>query len=285
MISRQFIKTESIDEAVSLLATHKKDCALIAGGTDLMVELHKENAGANILIDISRLEDLKYIREEPGAVRIGAGMTHAECIKSGVIKKYAPILADACSWVGSLQIRNRGTIGGNIISAAACADTVPALVVLNGKCLLKSARGTRELEISELITGANETIRKHDEICTEIVVDKMPEGAGYKFIKLIRRNSVAKSRLTVAVVARQDKTKIVTDIRISVGSTTPKPRRFKSAEELLLGKVPTEALFRNAGEKVSAEMIAVTGYRWSTEYKKPVAQALTARALREVLEV
>ena len=285
MTNRRFIKAGSVDEAVTLLGTHKDDCVLVAGGTDLMVEMHKGSVIARNLIDISRLEELQFIREENGTIRIGSATTHAECVEHEVIKQYAPILAEACSWVGSPQIRNRGTLGGNIISAAACADTVPALIVLNAKCLLKSAKGTRELKITELITGPNETVRKPGEICTEIVIEKMPEGAGYKFIKLIRRNRVAKSRLTVAVIAQQDASKKVTDIRISVGSTTPKPHRYTSAEELFLGNVPTEDLFKAAGEKVSVDMIAVTGYRWSTEYKKPVVEALTARALRAVIEV
>ena len=285
MMKKEFIKAGSLDEAVFLLAAHKEDCALIAGGTDVMVEMHKANIAAEKLIDISSLPELKTVSEKDGLIRIGSGMTHAGCTKNHIIQKHAPILGEACSWVGSLQIRNRGTIGGNIISAAACADTVPALAALNGKCVLKSSRGTRELYIGELITGPNKTVRRPDEICTEIIIETMPEAGKYRFLKLIRRNSVAKSRLTVAAVAVQDDSKRVTDIRISLGSATPVPRRFTSAEELFIGKVPDETLFKKAGEKVSAEMIAVTGHRWSTEYKKPVVEALTARALREILEV
>ncbi len=285
MTKRRFIKAGSLEEAVTLLGTHKDDCALVAGGTDLMVEIHKGSVTARNLIDISRLEELIFIREEKETISIGSATTHMECMEHDIIKQYAPVLSEACSRVGSPQIRNRGTLGGNIISAAACADTVPALIVLNAKCLLKSAKGTRELKVSELITGPNETVRNSDEICTAIVFEKIPEGAGYEFIKLIRRNSVAKSRLTVAVIAQQDSDKRVTDIRISLGSTTPRPHRFTSAEELFHGNLPTEDLFREAGEKVSADMIAVTGNRWSTEYKKPVVEALTARALRAVLEV
>jgi CO/xanthine dehydrogenase FAD-binding subunit len=284
-MNSSFSKAKTIGDVLTLLDNHKDGCALIAGGTDLLVEIHKINLNPAHIIDIAGVEALRFLEELKNTIKIGPALTHSECIGDPVLNKYAPILTEACSHVGSPQIRNRGTIGGNIISAAACADTVPALIVLNGKCTLKSASGTRVLAISDLITGPNETVCRPNELCTEIEIEKIPEGARYSYIKLIRRNSVAKSRLTVAAVVRQNEKKEVTDIRISVGSSTPKPHRFTSAEDILLGSKPTEEKVIKAGETVAADMISVTGYRWSTEYKEPVVQKLTARALREILEI
>jgi len=282
-----FIKPGNLDEACDLLVRYKDRAKLIAGGTDLVIALREEKLPncLEIIIDISNLEELNHIKEEGKYIRIGSGVRHVEIAKNKLIKKYAPVLSTAASVVGSPQIRNRGTIVGNIITASPAADTIPVLMVLNTILVIRKGKEKREIAVKDIFIGPNKVNLKSDEIVGEIYFEKLPLDAKSDFIKLARRNAVDKSRINIAVEAQQNKNKEITDIRISVGSLTPIPERFKDAEDLLLGEIPTQDLIQKAGKKIAEEMINKSGYRWSTEYKEPVVKSLIGRVLNRVLEV
>lgn len=282
-----FIKPGNLDEVCNLLVRYKDRAKLIAGGTDLIIALREEKLPncLEIIIDISNLEELNHIKEEGKYIRIGSGVRHAEIAKNKLIKKYAPVLSMAASSVGSPQIRNKGTIAGNIVTASPAADTIPALIVLDSILVIRKGKEKRKMFLKDVFEGPNKVNLKSDEIVGEIYFEKLPLGAKSDFIKLARRNAVDKSRMNIAVVAQQNKSKEITDIRISVGSLTPAPERFKDAEDLLLGKIPTQDLIQKAGKKIAEEMINKSGYRWSTEYKEPVVKSLIGRILNRILEV
>jgi len=282
-----FIRPDNLDEACDLLVRYKDRAKLIAGGTDLIIALREEKLPnyLEIIIDISNLEELKYIKEEGKYIRIGSGVRHAEIVKNKIIKKYAPVLSMAALVIGSPQIRNRGTIGGNIITASPAADTIPVLMVLNTVLVIRKGKEKRKMFLKDVFEGPNKVNLKSDEIVCEIFFEKLPLDAKSDFIKLVRRNAVDKSRMNIAVVAQQNKNKEIIDIRISVGSLTPIPERFKDAEDLLLGEIPTQDLIQNAGKKIAEEMIKKSGYRWSTEYKEPVVKLLIGRVLNRIMEV
>jgi CO/xanthine dehydrogenase FAD-binding subunit len=282
-----FIRPDNLEEACDLLVRYKDRAKLIAGGTDLIIALREEKLPncLEIVIDISNLEELNYIKEEGKYIRIGSGARHTEIAKNKLIEKYAPVLSIAASVVGSPQIRNKGTIVGNIITASPAADTIPALIVLDSILVIRKGKEKRKMFLKDVFEGPNKVNLKCDEIVCEIYFEKLPLGAKSDFIKLTRRNAVDKSRMNIAVVAQQNKSKEITDIRISVGSLTPIPERFKNAEDLLLGEIPTQDLIQKAGKKIAEEMINKSGYRWSTEYKEPVVKSLIGRALNRILEV
>ncbi len=282
-----FIRPDNFEEACDLLVRYKDRAKLIAGGTDLIIALREEKLPncLEIIIDIAQLEKLNYIKEEGNYIRIGSGVRHAEIVKNKLIKKYAPILSMAASVVGSPQIRNRGTIVGNIITASPAADTIPALIVLDTKLVIRKGKEKRKMFLKDIFEGLNKVNLKSDEIVIEIYFEKLPLNAKSDFIKLARRNAVDKSRMNIAVVAQQNKNKEIIDIRISVGSLTPTPERFKDAEDLLFGEIPTQDLIQKAGKKIAKEMINESGYRWSTEYKEPVVKSLIGRVLNRILEV
>ncbi len=282
-----FIKPDNLEEACDLLVRYKDRAKLIAGGTDLVIALREEKLPncLEIIIDISNLEELNYIKEEGKYIRIGSGVRHAEIAKNKLIKKYAAVLSMAASVVGSPQIRNKGTIAGNIITASPAADTIPALIVLDSILVVRKGKEKRKIFLKDVFEGANKVNLESDEIVGEIFFEKLSLDAKYDFIKLARRNAVDKSRMNIAVVAQQNKNKEIIDIRISVGSLTPIPGRFKDAEDLLLGEIPTQDLIQKAGKKIAEEMIKKSGYRWSTEYKEPVVKSLIGRALNRILEV
>lgn len=285
------ISAKSIEETISLLSDRKGHARLIAGGTDLMIEIRNGqiDGSINLIIDIDGVSELSYVREQDGMIHVGAGLKHADCVSNELLRKKAPLLPLASGWVGSPQIRNRGTIGGNIVTAAACADTVPALVAMDGTCILarkdkKGAVQTREILVSDFITGVGTVDIEAEELLTEVRFPVPDPKLKAAYEKLVRRNALVKARMTIAVLGYTAPDGKSADVKISLGSVTPKPMRFTEAEDLLMGKKPSEDLYREAAEKISAEMIRQTGYRWSTEYKKPVAEALTVRALRKVLQ-
>jgi CO/xanthine dehydrogenase FAD-binding subunit len=279
-----FIRPKNIDETVSILEKNKDRARMIAGGTDLMIEIRNGGIRFDYLVDISMLQEMKYIEKKDGKIKIGANMTHDECVNNDMLKKEAPLLVEACSWIGSPQIRNRGTIGGNIVTAAACADTVPALVALDARCVFLSSGGSREVPVADLITGPYQTGIRPDELLTEVSFETPGKSVKSAFTKLIRRNALAKSRLAIAVLASKDAKGMIASIRIAGGSITPCPCRFYNAEKSLLGNEPSAANFAKAAEMVTEQMIGESGYRWSTEYKKPVVEALIVKALSGVLE-
>lgn len=282
-----FLQPTKIDQACNLLKDYKEKAKIIAGGTDFMIDLHKDDLSPEVeyIIDISNLNELKYIREEDDEINIGAGTTHNEIANSSIINEWAPVLAKATNSIGSPQIRNRGTLAGNIVTASPAADSVPALLVLNAKVKVKSASATKEVPLEDFFIKPYQSIINEDEIIFEISFKKPPIKCKSGFKKLTRRKAVDKARLNIAVLALQKNNGEVEMLRIAPGSVTPTPERFVETENILLNKKPTKELIKKAAEQVSFTMIEKSGYRWSTEYKKPVIKTMTRRILNQVLEV
>lgn len=288
MLRYDYFCPTSIQEACELLSKYSTDAKVIAGGTDLMVQIRDEDKRCtNIkhVIDISHIKEMSFIKEEGNTIIIGALTTHDDVYKSQLIKDKVPFLSEAAFSVGSPQIRNRGTIGGNICNASPAADTVPPLIALDSEVKIVSIRGVRVVPLSSIYVKANVNNLAPDEIVTEIRFQALKPGSKTAFIKLGRRKALAISRINAAVAAKIDDDGRISDIRIYPGCIFGVPERVTAAEKLLIGNFPTEELINEAGFKVSEEMINKTGIRWSTEYKKPAVEALIRRGLKEVLGV
>lgn len=281
------ISPKNVGETLELLMIYRERAKVIAGGTDLLVELRKDQGSKNLelIINTAQLAELNYIKEDEEGVYIGAGTTHTQLTCSEIINRQIPALATAAKSVGSPQIRNRGTIGGNILNASPAADTVPLLVALNSQLTFRSDQGVeRKVKITDIFVKPYQTNVQPTELLVEISFKKLPVATSSSFIKLGRRNALAISRMNVGVILYQDELGFIRDLRIVPGSTTPTPSRIKDAEKVLIDQKPTMELIKLAGEKVSAEMINLSGYRWSTDYKKPVIEALTQRGIQRALE-
>jgi CO/xanthine dehydrogenase FAD-binding subunit len=285
MIPFNFIKPRTLNEALEFLAEKGEETKIIAGGTDLLVELRGIPAGEkgpDWVLDISSLAELQGIREDGEEIVIGSGVTHRDIHTSELIREAAPLLAAASATVGAAQHRNIATIGGNIMNASPAADTVPALIALEASAVLRSREGERVRPLSGIFVKPYQTDAAPGEILTAVRFRRLPAGANSAFVKLGRRNALAISRMNVAVVLFL-RDGAIAEARVAPGSATPMPERFAQAEKILIGQKPSEELFRSAGAAVAAEMIDRSGRRWSTPYKEPVIAALTARALREAL--
>ena len=280
------LRPKNYPKALDLISQYGKKARLIAGGTDLMVDLRKNKcAQIEYVIDISNLKELAYIKEDNDKIRIGSLTTHKSIVVSQLIDKYAKVLALGCQEIGSPQIRNRGTIGGNIITGSPCADSVTPLVALDAILVIESKEEIKEVPINEFYKGPYKPKIKEDEFLKEIYFKKISSDYKSNFFKVKRRNAVSKSRINIAALGKLDSTGQVEDIRLAPGSITPKPQRFKNAEDVILNKKPNKKLIEQISEQVANTMIEKSGYRWSTEYKKPVIKSLTKRILRTVLEV
>ncbi len=276
----EFILPKSIQEALEVLAIYNIDAQILAGGTDVLIELRKASVKSpKAIIDISRLNELKGIIETESEIIIKPLATHTEIGSSPIIKKFARLLHIAANVIGSPQIRNRGTIGGNIMNAAACADTVPPLMALGAIVKLQSGEEKRIVPIIDFFVKPYQTIAAKNELLTEIRFPKLLDSMKSAFIKLGRRNALAISRLSVAAILQKNDSGLIQEARIVPGAAFPKWQRMTEAEKLLIGQKPTSKLFAKAGQEVSEVMISFTGRRWSTEYKEPVIAVLVRRAL------
>lgn len=279
-----YVRAHSLDEAIRLLNQPGKISKPLAGGTDILVYVRQQAPWFDRLVDISQLPALKIIERDDTSVRVGAGVTFTEVIESELLNQIVPFLVEACRSVGSLQIRNLGTLGGNVVNAAACADSLPPLVCLDAVAYLRSAEGERQIPVSELVTGPNRSHVGDGELLTHFSFAVPPQGVYSAFIKLGRRKAQSISRLSMAAMGRTSPEGVVDFVRLTPGAATPRTTRFKEVEAMLLGAEPTQTLLVEAGQKVAALMIDITGRRWSTEYKEIAIKALAERALRRVLQ-
>lgn len=288
MAVERYCCAETLEQALELMAREGEGALLIAGGTDLMVALRKGalNPSVSCFIDIHAVPALKQVKIEKNSLQIGSAATHAEIAADGNVASSAIILHEACRAVGSPQIRCRGTLGGNVVTAAQCADTIPALLVLDAELIIRNIRGNvRVLPIRDFFPAPKKTALGSDEILVGLRCAALnPETWKGSFYKLIRRAAVAKSRLNFAVLIQESSEGIISDARISIGSILPTPGRFTRAEELLTGEVPTAELLDEVSAACTAHMIQTAGRRWSTEYKEPAVRGLIKRVLKDTFK-
>jgi CO/xanthine dehydrogenase FAD-binding subunit len=279
-----YVRATSIAEAVALLNEPGIRSRPLAGGTDLVLLTRAEPALCNRVVDISLIPDLHRIHRESDRVTIGAAATFSEVIESPIVAQTAPVLIQACRQVGATQIRNMGTLGGNVANAAACADSLPALVCLDAVARVLTPQGEREWPVSELVRGPNRTIIPAGGLLVSLSYPAPLPGSQSVFIKLARRNAMAISRLTVAALGRLDNAGRIAEARLVPGSATPQICRFTEVEKSLLSQAPSRDLYQSAARLTAEEMIRLAGRRWSSEFKEPALIAMTARALAQVFE-
>lgn len=270
----------NIQDLQILLADSNREHTILAGGTDVLVETRqKPMAESDRVLDISRLNELNTIKEQDSEIVLGTLVTHQQLATNLLVLKFAPLLADACKQVGSLQIRNRGTIGGNICNASPCADTVPSLTVLNARVEILSAAGIRVVSIEDFFDKPYYPRLQPNEIVTRIRFKKLNVSQKSAFFKLGRRNALAISRINMAVVLQFSSEGIIREARIAPGSVFPTWKRVVEAESFLTGKQATRENFETAGKIIADKMIEISGRRWSTAYKEPVVAAIVRRTL------
>lgn len=283
MIRYDYTRIQSKIQLSELLEQYGDEAKIVAGGTDLFVQIHEQSsklANMKMMLDISSLEkEMRYIKVESEELVIGALSTHTDIERSKEVQIYLPSLGVACSLVGSPQIRNMGTIGGSICNASLAADPVPSLLAGDAVLVLAKGEETRTLLLKEFYLGGGKTALESGEFLLEIRIPIRKEKVYEAFEKLGRRKALAISRLNASVRYTLSEDETINWVRVVPGCIFSVPQRAEKAEALLLGKQPSKELFAEAGKAVSEEMIEKTGVRWSTAYKEPAIEGVVEKVL------
>lgn len=282
MVELQYVRPAGVDDALALLNEPGVKSRPLAGSTDLALLLRADPGLCDRVVDISLIPELHNISRRGNQVIIGAAATFSKVLESPLVQQTAPVLVQACRQVGAVQIRNMGTLGGNVCNAAACADSLPALVCLDAIAHVHTPDGEHDWPVSELVVSPNHTNVLPGGLLVSFQYQIPLPGSRSVFLKLGRRNALAISRLTVAVLGRLDERGRVAEVRIAAGAATPRFSRFTVAEDSLIGQLPTAERYAAAARLVVEEMVRITGPRWSTEFKEPALVAMTCRALAQV---
>jgi nicotinate dehydrogenase FAD-subunit len=277
-----YIRAKDTTEAVFLLNEPGIKSRPLAGSTDLILILKRDPLFCDRVIDISQIPELHEIKQENGWITLGAAVTFCEVIESPLIAQTAQVLSQACRQIGAVQVRNMGTVGGNVANAAACADSLPALVCLDAIARVKTPEGEFEWPVSEFIQGPNRTVLPLGGLLVSLRFPIPCSGSRSVFQKLGRRNAMAISRLTFAALGCLDDSGRIAEARLVPGSAMPQIIRLKAVEAHLIGQTPQPELFQSAAQMAVDEVVRIAGWRWSSEYKVPALHTMIMRALQQV---
>jgi len=269
-------------EALALLAAYGARAKLLAGGTDLLVDLKSAAHVPEVVVDISRAADLDGLELTEQGLRIGALATHSAVMKSPLVRQYFPALVDASHTVGAVQTRNLGTLAGNLVTCVPSMDGGPTLLALEAIVTVASSAGQRQMPLSEFFVGPRKTILKPDEMLADIVIPKKNLGKPTAFLKFGLRKGQALALVNVAASAWIDsRRQVFVEPRIALGAVAPTVIRALKAEAWLDGKPATTAAMSEAGRLAAGEAKPISDFRASAGYRRDLIQVLTARALAQ----
>ncbi len=281
----EFIKANSINEILLALNNSEINTKVIAGGTDIIPGFIQESSRfINIqkLIDINNVSELKSVEENDEYITIGTGLTFTEIVENKKLNKEFPLLCNAASQIGSLQIRNKATIGGNIVNNAPCADSLSPLLCYNASLIIQSKHLQKQILLKDFLQSAYNTLLSDDEIVTFIRLPKLKNTYKSDFYKLGRRRGVAISRLSLSIVINVENN-IIKDLRIAGGAVTPVAMRFEEVEQLGISKTVDNNLLFVLSQEIGKTVLKITGLRWSSDYKLPVIQQSVYQLLKSIL--
>jgi len=286
----------SLPDALEYLSRHGDETAVLAGGTDLIIRIRSGREAPPRVLDISRLGELRVIRRETAggpagagaadadALRLGALVTHAEAVGSPETRVCAPLLAEACATIGSPQIRNLGTLGGNCVTASRAGDCLPALLALDAEMVLLSVEGERRVKMADFFTGPRTTARRLDELLGYILVPVRTPDERSCYLKLTQRKVFAISVVSVAFRLGMDpgNPRRCLEAAVAFGNLAPMVIRARAVEAAVAGRELDEATIDRAAEAALGEVSPRDDVRASAEYRRAMVQALVRRGLQRL---
>ena len=276
----EFHEPTRLPEACEIMGELKDKGRLLAGGTDLLVNMKKKLIAPEHLVSLARIEELKGIDASNGLFKIGACVTAAELAESEVIRGLFGALEGGAASLGSPLIRNMATIGGNLVAGRPAADLPPALMAYGAEVVLKRSSGDRSVPVDDFFKGPGETLLGPDEILTRVLLRKPQPASGAAYIKLGLRKTLEISLVNVAVyIGLDSQDGSIQTARVVLGAVAPTPIRAPSAEKIILGKKPSDALFESAGNEAAKDSRPIDDFRGSAEYRTDMVKVLTHRAL------
>lgn len=269
----------SLAEALALLRGLPGPKKILAGGTDLIPALRRGELAPAHVISLKNLSELRRLRQENGRVHLGALATFSDLASSPLCAGPHALLAQAAAQVGGPQIRNQGTLGGNIVNASPAGDLLPPLVALEAEVRLCREGGERILPLAAFLKGSGHTQILEDEILAEVIFAALPARAVSAFVKLGRRNSLAISRISLALVIVRGEEGTIEEARLALGAVAPRPIRVPAAEALLKGARPDPSLGEAVVAAVAETAAESLGSRASAPYKRVAVRGVVREAL------
>lgn len=281
----EYHRPNSLAEAFEVLDQYGEKAKVLAGGTDLMVNMKRKVVTPDHVVGLEKLTDLNEIVVSGDRIGIGALTTAASIAASNVLKNGVGIIAEGAGKLGSPQVRSRATIGGNLCTARPAADMPLPLLVLGARVVLAGSNGQREVSLDEFFLGPGQTVVKPGEILTGVVIDKPRPGTGGGYIKLGLRRAMEISLVNVAAAITLDSDgKTIKSAKVALGAVAPTPIRAQQAEKVLAGAMAGDDVFAQAGLAAAQDAKPITDHRGSAEYRREVVAVLTKRALQAALE-
>jgi len=281
----ELLLPRSLPEALEMKKTHGEKAGVLAGGTDLLVLLKDQKLKAEVVMSLSGIRELNFIRDEKErGVTLGALATHGSVAASPIIRQQFPDLAEACFQVSCVQIQNLGTVGGNLCNASPAADAAPPLLLADAILILASTRGERSVSIHDFFLAPRQTVLKPDEILKEIFIPEVSGRRGATYLKLGRRRAMEIAIVGVGVAVHLNGSdQVASKCRIALGSVAPTPLRARKAEGILTGQEITDQLIEEAAEVAAKEASPISDIRGGAEYRLDMIRVLCRRAARAAL--
>jgi CO/xanthine dehydrogenase FAD-binding subunit len=274
----EFIKADSTEDAVAALAEHGPEIRILAGGTDLMVELKHVSRSPGVVLDISGVDDLASISLADDGLHIGAGVTHTEIMDDPQIAEHAPAMIPAAHTVGSVLTRNLGTLGGNLVTCVPSMDSGPVLVALEAEVALASPNGRRRMPLTEFFVGPRKTILAPDEMLVDIIIPAANLGKPADFLKFGLRKGQALALVNAASATWLEDGKFKAP-RIALGAVAPVVIRCPAAEAVLEGQPVSDALIAEAAKIAAGEARPIDDFRASKSYRLDLIEVGVRRTL------
>ncbi len=272
-------ETKTLKQAATLLARYGPDARLLAGGTDLLVDLKTGRIGVRHLVSINRIDSLRGVSKRGNPLGIGALTTVTELDRSPIVHRQFSPLLDATRKMAAVQVRNAATVGGNIASAVPCADLPPILIAMNASVVIRCPDGRREAPLETFFTGARRTIMRRDEILTKVLIPKPPAGFGAAYARFQLRDGNAIAVAAVAASLTLDGDGLIRDARVVLGAVAPVPVLVRDAGAALIGQRPGEEVFRLAADAATRAAEPISDVRGSAEYRRQMVGVMAGRAL------
>jgi len=283
LFKSDYFAPQSLQEALELLEKYGEDVVVLAGGTDLLVQYYDRLYEVKNWLDLGRLEILKNINLGKKELTIGAMVSHAQIEKSQFIQDYFPILSNSAADIGSPQIKNRGTIGGNIVNASPAGDLLPSLMAYGAMFKLISQKEEKIVPAVDFFIGPKKTILGADQLLSQVILPLPGKHTYGSWTKIGKRRALIIATITLALLMKMDNDdEIIEDISVCLGSVAPTPIQIKEIKAAMIGKKLQQLNFSQLGQLVKDKIHPIDDIRGTREYRKDVARQIMIKALEEV---
>ena len=279
----EYIEAASVKEAVSLIAKYNGRAKVIAGGTDLIVQIRRGMIKPEFVINIGGINGLDFINYDKEGLKIGALTCVRSLERSEKVKRNHLVVSEAAGQLASIGVRNIATVGGNLCNASPSADMVPSLIGLGAEVKIAGLKRTRKVLLEDFFKGPGITVLGNGEMLVEIQVPKIPPKTGAAYLKYGIRGSIDLAIVGIAAVITLGKRGECQEAKIVLGAVAPTPMRARKAEDLLKGKKIDQELIERSGEMASEESRPISDVRATAEYRKDMVKVFTRNALKEAL--